>query len=118
SAAEQFTGVVPYGNVDPDAGLHPAVARKSPSTASCAVTENVTVAPSGRPLWTTMSSCAIVGAVVSTTLTTNDPVVVWALLPVAEQLTGVSPSGNSAGEKTGRPATVQTIGICLKTGSS
>jgi hypothetical protein len=47
SLALHDTGVCPSGNVEPDAGEH--VTGTGPSTASTAVTENVTVAPAALP---------------------------------------------------------------------
>nr|WP_240394198.1 hypothetical protein [Desertimonas flava] len=104
SVAAQLTVVVPNENVDPDDGEHTGVT--DPLTASVDVApEYVTTAPDG-PVASAVTSLGAVtcGAVVSTTVTVNEPLPVLPAVSVAEQVTVVEPSANvepDAGEHTG-----------------
>jgi hypothetical protein len=97
SVAEQFTVVVPTGNVEPEAGKH--VTGTEPSTRSVAVTMKFTAAPD-----TLMASTVIfegnvnAGGVVSKTVTLKLAVPVLPCVSVAVQLTGVVPNGKTAPE--------------------
>jgi len=71
SVAEQVTGVVPFGNVEPDAGLQLAVA---PGQLSLAVAEKLTTAeqlPVSFP-WVMLAGQLIVGFSLSLTVTVNE----------------------------------------------
>jgi hypothetical protein len=93
SLAEQVTVVVPTVNVEPDAGEQLGVS--DPLTRSLAdAGPYVMVAPSGLPVVSvTFSGGVTVGAVVSTTVTVNEPAA--APVPGSTQLTVVGPSGNA-----------------------
>src|SRR5262249_21783262 len=96
SCALHVTGVVPLGNVDPDAGRQSIVISPAELSGSVGVTMYVTGAPSGPvagAVWT--PGDWMTGGVVSPkfTVTWNEPVVVWLDEFVAEQLTVVVPTG-------------------------
>ena len=95
SDAAQVTVFVPRAKVLPDAGEQ--VAATSPSTASVAEAPYDVVAPSGPAASTVRSSGTVTaGAVVSTTLTSND---FWVVLPwssTAVQFTAVCPGGTGS----------------------
>src|SRR5258708_10339659 len=82
--AEQFTVVLPTGNVEPEAGTH--VTATKPATQTVEVPAQDTFAPPGPVASTAMfAGSESAGAVGSTTLTVNEP---WAVLPnlsLAEQ---------------------------------
>jgi hypothetical protein len=101
--AEHFTVVTPTANAAPDAGRHDVPTE--PSTRSSAVAAYVTMRPDG-PFASAVTSAGRprTGAVVSTTLISNDALPVLLRLSVAEQLTVVVPSANvepEAGEQLG-----------------
>ncbi|SRR5258706_16479198 len=86
SSAVQVTNVVPFGNVEPEAGEQIGVT--DPLIASTAVTVNVTTG-----LFVTISAGTVrTGPTVSVTSTGNVPIV-EAKLSVAVQVTSVVPSG-------------------------
>ena len=92
SVAEQVTVFAPSGKVLPDSGAQ--VAARSPSTVSVAAAAYEVVAPSGPVASRVRSSGTLTaGAVVSTTLTSNDFCVVLPWSSTAVQLTAVLPSG-------------------------
>src|SRR5436190_6317368 len=97
SVVEQFTVVVPNGNVSPE--LASQVTGTDPSTRSVAEVEKSTAAPLG-PVASTVRSCGRlrVGAVVSCTVMLNEPLLALPRVSVAEQITVVVPSENVSPE--------------------
>ena len=88
SDAEQFTVVVPIGNVEPEAGVH--VTGREPSTKSDAVAVNVTTRPAELVASNViLAGSESVGAVVSLTVMVKDPDPVLLAASVAEQFTVV-----------------------------
>jgi hypothetical protein len=106
SVARHVTVVVPKVKVAPERGPHTGVS--GPSTASLAVTLNVTVAPA--PLAASIvrfDGIINTGGVVSSTLTLKLAVAVLPAASVERQVTVVSPNANSVperGEHTGTMA--------------
>lgn len=95
SVAEHVTVVVAIGNVVPDAGLHETAA--GPVTASTAEAEYVTTAPlAPAAVNVRLPGTVNIGAVVSRTVTVNDPLAVLPAASLAEQVTVVVPSANVA----------------------
>src|SRR5262245_3569660 len=95
SFAVHVTSVSPSGNKEPEAGAH--VTASVPSTLSVAVgAAHETAAPLGPTASLTIvpGVFAMIGPVVSTTLTVNPDVAMLPAWSVAEQFTGVLPSGN------------------------
>jgi hypothetical protein len=93
SVALQLTVVVPSANVDPDGGVH--VTTGTPSTASLAVAPYVTTAPDPLVASAVMSAGTVrVGAVVSTTWTSNAALAGLPAASVAVQLTVDVPIAN------------------------
>ena len=75
SAAEQFTVVVPNGNVEPEAGKH--VTGADPSTASFAEAVKITTAPEALVAFTVISAGKVkTGGVLSITVNVT---VTWKL---------------------------------------
>nr|WP_238145304.1 hypothetical protein [Antricoccus suffuscus] len=103
SVAVHDTGVVPIGNVDPDAGEQ--LGTTTPSTASFAVALNDTTAPDTDVAGTLIFAGKLrIGAVVSATVTKKLPVCVLLAASVAVHDTVVVPTGNvdpDAGEQVG-----------------
>jgi hypothetical protein len=105
SVALQVTVVVPFGNVEPDAGLQLAVA---PGQLSLAVAEKLTTAehwPESFP-WVMLAGQLIVGFSLSLTVTVNEQLPVLPCASVAEHVTVVVPFGNAepdAGEQLTAP---------------
>src|SRR2546426_941972 len=91
SLPEQFTAVLPTGNVLPGAGKHVTVT--APSTRSLADASKLTAAPS-RPVASRVMSVGRVNfGAVSCTVTMKLPLAVLPCASVAEQLMGVLPIG-------------------------
>ena len=97
SVAVEVTVVVPFGKVDPEAGVELMVT--VPGQLSVAVTVNVTTAPHvpGSVDRTIFAGQVIVGGVTSFTRTVNEQVAVLPASSVAVHITVVPPSGNAAG---------------------
>ncbi len=92
SVAEQCTVVVPSGNIEPDVASQ--VTASVPATVSSASVMNAAVAPAGPVASLVMFAGSVsVGAVVSTTVTSNEPPVALPCASSAEQSTVVVPSG-------------------------
>ena len=103
SVAEHVTVVSPSGNASPEVASQSGVTE--PSTASLALAPNVTAAPVDPVASTVMSPGSVsVGAVVSCTVTSNDPLLVLPWASVAEHVTVVSPSGTSPRRSRRSPA--------------
>ena len=97
SVAVHSTVVVPRAKVLPLTGAQERVTLSS--TRSLVATTYETSAPSGPVASAVMFAGTVSeGAVVSTTVTSNDPDVVWPWLSVAVQSTGLVPRGNVAPE--------------------
>jgi hypothetical protein len=97
SVAEQFTVVVPSGNVEPDAGVQ--VTGSVPSTTSVALAVNVTAAPLGLVACVVMfDGTATTGGVVSVTVTVKVPLAVLRAASVAVQVTAVVAIANTLSE--------------------
>src|SRR5688572_7421462 len=93
SVAEQLTVVIPRPNVEPEAGEQ--VTATVPATRSCAVAVNVTTAPAALVASTVMSAGRVrTGGVLSSTFTSNEPLVALARASVAEHFTTVVPMAN------------------------
>lgn len=105
SVAVHVTGVVPFWNVEPDAGLQLAVA---PGQLSLAVAEKFTTAeqlPVSFP-WVMLAGQLIVGFSLSLTVTVNEQLPVLLCASVAEHVTVVVPLANvepDAGEQVTAP---------------
>lgn len=99
SAALHVTVVVPSGKVDPVAGAQKT--GTGPSTESFADGDEYDAVEPLGPFASTVTplgTLVMVGGVVSTTLTVNEPVLCFALASVALQLTVVEPSGKDEPE--------------------
>ena len=94
SAAEQTTCVSPIGKFDPESGEQEA--DPAPSTISeVAGLAYGTAVPAALAVVTVISAwAAMVGTVVSSTVTRNAAIVVWPLRSLALQFTVVVPSAN------------------------
>jgi hypothetical protein len=106
--------VSPRAKVLPDGGVH--VTATEPSTMSKALATKVTVAPAGPVASAVMSAGRVsAGGVVSTTVTSNDPVPVLRWSSVAEQPTStvprakVLPDGGTQMTGTSRSTTSEAV---------
>jgi len=117
SLTAQLTGVVPFGNAEPDAGMQTGM--PTPGQLSEAVGTKVTTAEhrSGSLFFVIFAGQTIVGACTSLTVTVNvhDEELLDASLTV--QVTVVVPFGNAeldAGEQTGVPTPGQlSVAVAL-----
>lgn len=98
STESQRTVVAPIANIDPDAGSH--TTGRAPEKTSCAVggvkATTTAEAPYGAAMLMSPGAALRTGAVVSRTVTLKDREAAFPLVSVAEQLTAVSPSANTA----------------------